>query len=321
VSVRFGRIGTGVTQDHNELTNRGTRTHAEIDSYMDELDGARGMNPSISDRFTEVETDVDTQTASISALDTRVDGAEADIITVSTIASDTQAEINVARGGQASLDARLDSIESAQAPPVTQEVINARTSSVTGVYPNLKSRLDYMETHGSVGGASSVVVVDNVANLPVTGDTSILYVVRSDASLGNKPSLYVYKNSAYVLVSGGGSSGGGGGSVSQFTKLDVTAPYSKDIEIPFDINLALTPVEVLKFIAGSSDQVKSLFSFSNSDATSFDNHPTLVFDGTMHFLTTYSYPMVDEGSLGTGKMWSQDIDRANFLAVESLGVN
>ena len=42
MAVRFRRSGTTEIKDHNELINRGTRTHAEIDTYLAEMDAARG---------------------------------------------------------------------------------------------------------------------------------------------------------------------------------------------------------------------------------------------------------------------------------------
>lgn len=55
MSVRFVRTGQGVVTDHNQLNNRGVRTHAEIDSYMDELDAVRGNYPDINSRITAIE--------------------------------------------------------------------------------------------------------------------------------------------------------------------------------------------------------------------------------------------------------------------------
>ena len=51
MSVRIVRTGTGVVKDHHELANKGMRPHAEIDSYLQEMDDARENKPSLKARF------------------------------------------------------------------------------------------------------------------------------------------------------------------------------------------------------------------------------------------------------------------------------
>lgn len=51
MAVRFTRSGTGVVKDHNDLVNRGIRTHEEIDAYLDEIDSARGDFASLNERL------------------------------------------------------------------------------------------------------------------------------------------------------------------------------------------------------------------------------------------------------------------------------
>jgi hypothetical protein len=115
---------------------------------------------------------------------------------------------------------------------------------------------------------------------------------------------------------------GGGGSVAlqQLTKLSVTAPYTQDLPITNTTTFMFLPVEVLKFVTGALNQVKNIYSFDNSDATSFATDPTVAFDGKMKQKTLYPFAMADGGALGTGKLWTQTIDISQFQTV-SLGVS
>ncbi len=56
MAVRFSRQGTNTNiQDHNELLNRGIRTHEEIDQYLAEIDAARGSYASLKERLDFIE--------------------------------------------------------------------------------------------------------------------------------------------------------------------------------------------------------------------------------------------------------------------------
>jgi len=44
-------------------------------------------------------------------------------------------------------------------------------------------------------------------------------------------------------------------------------------------------------------------------------------NGKLQLKNTYTYNMIDEGVLETGKQFSFTINRANFKSIESIGVN
>lgn len=56
MSIRFNKISSSNIQDHNFLLNRGRRTHEEIDSYLDEIDRARGSFSDLSERLNYLES-------------------------------------------------------------------------------------------------------------------------------------------------------------------------------------------------------------------------------------------------------------------------
>lgn len=54
MSVRFARSGFNVIKDHNELVNKGERTHEELDYISDEVEEARGGFASLNDRLLDI---------------------------------------------------------------------------------------------------------------------------------------------------------------------------------------------------------------------------------------------------------------------------
>ncbi|MCR8843921.1 hypothetical protein NQ117_09495 [Paenibacillus sp. SC116] len=55
MAIQFKRIGSRVVKDHQDLANRGVRTHSEIDRYLDEFDQARGSSSSVGNRISAIE--------------------------------------------------------------------------------------------------------------------------------------------------------------------------------------------------------------------------------------------------------------------------
>lgn len=130
-------------------------------------------------------------------------------------------------------------------------------------------------------------------------------------------------------VAGGGS--GSGADLNQVTKLGVVAttaaPKIIELTIPESVDLKRQAVEVLKFVPGTTNVIQTICQFDNADATSFvcdgipaNEHPNLIFDGTMRLRTQYDIAMTNGGVLGTGNLWTATIDRTQFKTIESIQV-
>jgi len=128
MAVRFRRSGTTNITDHNELLNRGIRTHSEIDTYLQELDVVRGLRPDIDTRFKELENANAIQDTTISSINTSITDINAKLAVNDTI--------------NESQNTKISNLEIS-----FNEVVDARTEKhgVT-TYDNLKSRLDSMQT-------------------------------------------------------------------------------------------------------------------------------------------------------------------------------
>lgn len=139
MSVRINQSHTSSARSHKELSDIGVRTHTEIDSYLAELDDARGFEVSLGDRITLVEEsanvsrdkvndheqrlgDVET---TVTSNNSRLDDVQQDILTVRADVnvlsrnqddhekrlSLAEIEIKEARGAESSLDHRFDTLE------------------------------------------------------------------------------------------------------------------------------------------------------------------------------------------------------------------
>ncbi|MGM7682854.1 hypothetical protein ACSVDA_11940 [Cytobacillus sp. Hm23] len=69
MAVRIRKQSSISSVDHNELLNRGTRTHSEIDSYLSEIDTARGNETGLSKRFEKIEDKNNEQDANIADIE------------------------------------------------------------------------------------------------------------------------------------------------------------------------------------------------------------------------------------------------------------
>ncbi|WP_432776007.1 hypothetical protein AAFJ72_03105 [Brevibacillus gelatini] len=162
MAVRITRTGTGVVQDHNDLANKGTRTHAEIDSYLQELDDARGNKPSLKDTLDELQAKDDDQTQQLDTLKNSVSAVQDSVNTVMartvTLENKNQTQdIRLAQIEQknAQQDQAILKLQSDVSSNPNAEVVAARIDRNGKIFPNLKSRLDEMQAKIGSGGGNS----------------------------------------------------------------------------------------------------------------------------------------------------------------------
>ena len=146
----------------------------------------------------------------------------------------------------------------------------------------------------SNGTVKEIVFLDDTVNLPIIGQSNMLYTIKSDSTNGGKQTLYLWNGIEYTPFSTG-SSGGGSQSYQQMTKLGVTAstsaPRQYSISIPYTGDFLRAPLEILKFLAGQQNLVKTEISFDNSDSTDFNVSEKVLFDGAMKLKINYEYQM------------------------------
>lgn len=104
MSVKITRTGTEVVLDHNELANKGKRTHAEIDSYLQELDDARENKPSLQDKFRELKDKDDEQ-------DRQLDAVKGAVSTFQTGLNTLSSTVSAAEAKNQTQDLRLSQVE------------------------------------------------------------------------------------------------------------------------------------------------------------------------------------------------------------------
>ena len=84
------------------------------------------------------------------------------------------------------------------------------------------------------------------------------------------------------------TSSGGDIKVNQVTKMNIVAPHTTTIDIPYTARFDKLPVEVLKMHGEQKDLVDTLADFDNADATDFESNEFVVFDGVMSLEKNYT---------------------------------
>lgn len=135
-------------------------------------------------------------------------------------------------------------------------------------------------------------------------------------------------NANYWKKISGSGSGGGGGEWEQVTKLNVVAPQTVNINIPYTNTFKRPPVEVLKYEPGLSDNTTNVLSFSVGDGSKFEvdgvtasESPLVTFDGVAKPNHEALYPFGTAIQMDS-KYYSESeiIDLDGFKIVEEVSV-
>lgn len=84
------------------------------------------------------------------------------------------------------------------------------------------------------------------------------------------------------------TSSGGDIKVNQVTKMNIVAPHTTTIDIPYTARFDKLPIEVLKMHGEQKDIILTLADFDNADATDFEENDFVKFDGVMQLKKDYT---------------------------------
>ncbi|MGG4455803.1 discoidin domain-containing protein [Brevibacillus porteri] len=205
MSVRITRTGTEVVLDHNELANKGKRTHAEIDSYLQELDDARENKPSLKDKFRELKDKDDEQ-------DRQLDAVKSDVSTFQTRLNTLSSTVSAAEAKNQTQDLRLSQVEQKNAQQdqailklqsdvssnPNAEVVAARRDRDGRTFPSLKARLDDMQGKIGTGGGGGNNGGASSSSFDLQTPINILLNTFRDAETHNRSAYR--QNNMYVDV-------------------------------------------------------------------------------------------------------------------------
>lgn len=194
MSVRITRTGTEVVLDHNELANKGKRTHTEIDSYLQELDDAREDKPSLQDKFRELKDKDDEQDRQLDAVKSAVSTFQTGLNTLSSTVSAAEAKnqtqdlrLSQVEQKNAQQDQAILKLQSDVSSNPNAEVVAARRDRDGKAFPSLKARLDDMQGKIGSGGGGGNNGGATSSSFDLQTPINILLNTFRDAETHNRP--------------------------------------------------------------------------------------------------------------------------------------
>lgn len=205
MSVRITRTGTEVVLDHNELANKGKRSHAEIDSYLHELDDAREDKPSLKDKFRELKDKDDQQNRQLDTLKNDVSSIQTGLNTLSSTVSATEAKnqtqdlrLSQIEQKNTQQDQAILKLQSDVSSNPNAEVVASRRDRDGRTFPSLKARLDDMQGKIGTGGGGGNNGGNSSNSFDLQTPINLLLNTFRDAETFNRPAYR--QNNIYVDV-------------------------------------------------------------------------------------------------------------------------
>lgn len=185
---------------------------------------------------------------------------------------------------------------------------------------NDNGNLTFKDKPVSLSQGNVLMFVEKIDQLPTAGSEGILYLVKSDKSNYDKPSLYSYNidTNSYEKLGGSTGSSGGSSNLQQITKLGVVAPKTFELKIPYSDTFNFNEIVVLKFKPGLQNRIISYCDFDNSNRDDFEENKYLEFDGVMKLQTDYRYPMNLEGEYDEGHLFKVDVNMSELETIDSV---
>lgn len=189
-ATAISSLDTRVTTAEGTITSQGS----SLTAVQSELTTARGGQANLDARLDGIDTTVASKASSsaLSALDSRVTTAEGTITSQGTALTSVQAEITTARSGQASLDTRLDGIDTTVASKASSSALSALDARVTTAEGTITSQgtaitgleSDLADAESDIAGnASAISGLDTrvtAAEGTITSQGSALTSVQSE---------------------------------------------------------------------------------------------------------------------------------------------
>lgn len=182
--------------------------------------------------------------------------------------------------------------------------------------------LDDSQT-SNVTGWSSQKILEEILNYRITRFESL-----EDVDVTNKKNKQVVVFSSdsnkFTTVDLGDIGEETGLALRQRVVMGVNGTEENPQEIDLDINtidFKVPRVNVLKFVIGDENTIKTLNTFNNAENSSFINDDMILLDDKAHLKTKYDYQMNFEKDLSEGKVLSCDFDKSIFKDIDSFEDN
>lgn len=172
-------------------------------------------------------------------------------------------------------------------------------------------------------GWSSQKILDKIIEYRITKLESLSDV---DVSTKKDKQVLIYSQdmNKFTTMDIGDISQGSGLSLQQRNIMGAIGTEENPQEVDLEINTVdfkMPQVNVLKFVIGDENVIKTLNTFSNSENTSFQTDDYIELDDTAHLKTTYDNVMQYERDLDNGTEVSCNIDKSIFKSIDSFEDN
>ena len=228
---------------------------------------------------------------------------------------------NLISGGATVIDLEWAGIKnkpSATAMAIDTAVTNSHKHNNQQTLDKINELSGQLTFNGVPIGATIVFLTTN-ALLPSIGKEDMLYVIYRDSRASNFPTLSVWRNTQYELLSGGSGGGvspAGDAKLLQRDLFGVIAGSDFLLNITENINFAFFPIEVLRLIEGPKNQVRNYTTFSNPNVFNFN--PDLIRIQGGLSVGPYEINMELDTIASSRYYYSKEIDITNYHSVAEI---
>nr|WP_154957617.1 hypothetical protein [Paenibacillus xylanexedens] len=189
MSVRINQSHTSSVKSHKELSDVGLRSHDEIDSYLAELDKARGPATDLGERISNIEQSANESQGAVTEHEQRLDDIETKVNSNRSRLDNVQQDVLVARSDVSTLNEKQKDHEK-RLTLVETEVQDAR-----GAESSLQFRLDTLEKSVELAGNQSIQDLSVSRPVYLSSSNSVEVTIHAGRASINKMIVDQYSRS------------------------------------------------------------------------------------------------------------------------------
>ena len=184
---------------------------------------------------------------------------------------------------------------------------------------NKISELSGLLAYNSIPLNTPVLFYSSDSQLPQRGEELHLYVVYTDKRSNNHPTLSIWRDNRYEIVSGssvGAPSPVGNMLIQQRELLGVLASSEFLLEVVNTPNYAFLPIEILRMIEGAKGQIRNYSNFTNANGFVFNSDLLKLQNGVV--MGPFDIAMQRYNQITGTYYYQKKVDITNYHSVEEI---